>query len=73
MFMNDPRTPQTSIMRFLNRAARAYEAKNSALAESLIKRAVEVLGTGVTKHYYSKADIAPIVSYIEKVVPKSGS
>ena len=73
LFTNDPRTPQVSIMQFLNTAARAYEAKNPAMAESLIERAVEVLETGVTKHYYSKADIAPILSYIEKAVPKSGS
>jgi hypothetical protein len=73
LFTNDPRTPQVSIMGFLNTAARAYEAKNPAMADSLIERAVEVLETGVTKHYYSKADIAPIVSYIEKTVPKSGS
>jgi hypothetical protein len=73
LFTNDPRTPQVSIMGFLNTAARAYETKNPAMADSLIERAVEVLKTGVTKHYYSKADIEPIVSYIEKTVPKSGS
>jgi hypothetical protein len=73
IFMNDPRTPQESIMRFLNSAARAYEANNPAMAESLIERAMEVLETGVSKHYYSKADVAPIVSYIEAVVPKEGS
>ena len=73
LFTNDPRTPQVSIMQFLNTAARAYEARNPAMAESLIERAVEVLETGVTKHYYSKADIAPILSYIEKTIPKSGS
>ena len=73
LFTNDPRTPQVSIMQFLNTAAHAYEAKNPAMAESLIERAAEVLETGVTKHYYSKADIAPILSYIEKAVRKSGS
>ena len=52
-------------MQFLKTAAHAYEAKNPAMAESLIERAVEVLETGVTKQYYSKADIAPILSYIE--------
>ena len=60
-------------MQFLKTAAHAYEAKNPAMAESLIERAVEVLETGVTKQYYSKADIAPILSYIEKAVRKSGS
>ena len=73
IFMNDPRAPQESVMRFLSRAARAYEAKNPAMAESLIERAVEVLEAGVTKHYYSKADIAPIVSYIEEAIPDSAS
>jgi hypothetical protein len=63
IFTNDPRTPQESVMRFLNNAARAYEGKNPAMAESLIKRAVGVLEAGVSKHYYSEADVAPIVSY----------
>ena len=73
MFVNDPRTPQVSIMRLLNKAARVYEAKNPAMAESLIERAVEVLENGVIKHYYSQADIAPIMSYIEKAVRKIAS
>jgi hypothetical protein len=36
VFMNDPRTPQASVMQFLNSAARAYEAEDPAMAESLM-------------------------------------
>jgi hypothetical protein len=73
IFMNDPRAPQQSVMRFLKDAARAYEAQNPAMAESLIERAMEVLENGVAKHYYSKAEVEPIVSYIEAATPKKKS
>ena len=73
MFVNDPRTPQESVMRFLKRAARAYDAKNPAMVGSFIDKAVGVLKTGVSKHYYSEADIAQIVSFIEEAAPKGES
>jgi hypothetical protein len=73
LFVNDPRTPQASVMLFLNSAARAHEANDPLMAPSLIEKAVQVLEAGATRHYYSKADIAPIVRYIEKMAPKEGS
>lgn len=72
-FVNDPRAPQESVMRFLKSAARAYDAKNPAMAESFIDKAVRVLETGVSKHYYSEADIAQIVSFIEEAAPNGES
>src|SRR5579884_3862808 len=69
VFLNDPRTPQTSVLRFLNRAAVAAEAGNSGLAAELKQQAIGVLEEGVHKRYYDETDIAPIINYINQHVP----
>jgi hypothetical protein len=37
VFGNDPRTPQASVLRLLNQAAKALEAKDSALAGKFVR------------------------------------
>ncbi|HXF93424.1 MAG TPA: hypothetical protein VNK46_11760 [Nitrospiraceae bacterium] len=69
VFMNDPRTPQASVLRLLNRAAAAYEAKNAQLAEQFIREAISVLEQGVAKNYYVQSDIEPIVNFIKQHAP----
>jgi hypothetical protein len=69
VFMNDPRTPQASVLKLLNRAATAYEAKNMQLAEQFVREAIGVLEQGVTKNYYAQSDIEPIVNFIKQHVP----
>ena len=66
---NDPRTPQASVLKLLNRAAAAYEAKNIEHAKELIEEALEVLTDGVRSHYYSHADVAPILKFIREHSP----
>ena len=66
VFLNDPRTPQASVLRLLNQAAIAYNAKNSAVAEDHVRQAIEVFETGVRRHYYSQSDIEPIINYIRQ-------
>jgi len=69
VFMNDPRTPQPSVLYLLNRAAIAYEAKNPQLAKDLVNEALEVLQEGVRRKYFSQADVDPIINYIKQHVP----
>ncbi len=69
VFMNDPRTPQASVLTLLNRAAAAYEAKNTQLAEQFVREAIGVLEQGVAKKYYAQSDIEPIVNFIKQHVP----
>jgi hypothetical protein len=69
VFANDPRTPQESVLRLLDRAASAYEAKNATLAAELVREAMEVLKAGVRRNYYSDADIQPILNFIEQHTP----
>ena len=69
VFMNDPRTPQPTVLHLLNRAAIAYEAKNPQLAKDLVNQALEVLQEGVRKKYFSPADVDPIINYIKQHVP----
>ncbi|MEW6247726.1 MAG: hypothetical protein AB1555_13600 [Nitrospirota bacterium] len=72
VFMNDPRTPQASVLKLLNRAAAAYEAKNMQLAEQFVREAIgvlEQLEQGVVKNYYAQSDIEPIVNFIKQHVP----
>ena len=69
VFLNDPRTPQASVVRLLNRAAMALEAKNDELARNLVGEAIEVIEDGIRKHYYSREDVRPITSFIKQHVP----
>jgi hypothetical protein len=69
VFLNDPRAPQASVLRLLNRAAMAYNAKNAALSEELVREALEVFEEGVRKHYYTAEDIKPIISAIRQRTP----
>jgi hypothetical protein len=69
VFLNDPRTPQASILRLLNRAAIAHEARNEALAQQLVREALEVIENGVRKSYYTQEDVQPITSFIKQHVP----
>ncbi|MBA5866817.1 MAG: hypothetical protein GDA67_09020 [Nitrospira sp. CR1.3] len=69
VYANDPRTPQAVVLRKLNQAAKAYEAKDHALAQQLVREALAVFEEGVRKHYYSQSDIDPIVTFIRQHVP----
>jgi hypothetical protein len=69
VFGNDPRTPQASVLRLLNRAALAYQADDTAQAEQLVHDALDVLDDGVRRHYFSQSDIAPIVDFIRRHTP----
>lgn len=69
LFANDPRTPQASILRLLNQAARAQAAHKELMAQDLAKEALDVLRDGVRKHYYSKQDVAPLIKHIEEQIP----
>jgi len=69
VFMNDPRTPQPTVLHLLNRATIAYEAKSPQLAKDLVNEALEVLQDGVRRHYFSQADVDPIITYIKQHVP----
>lgn len=69
IYTNDPRTPQVVVLRKLNEAAKAQEAKDSALAQQLVRDALSVFEEGVRRHYYSQADIEPITTFILQHVP----
>jgi hypothetical protein len=69
VFLNDPRTPQASVLRLLDRAAKAYNDKNEALASELVREAIEVLEVGVRKNCSSRDDINPIVAFIKNAAP----
>ncbi len=69
VFLNDPRTPQASVLRLLDRAAKAHNDKNETLASELVREAIEVLEVGVRKNYYSREDINPIIAFIKNTAP----
>ena len=69
VFLNDPRTPQASVLTLLNQAAAAYNANEPATARDLVNEAIGILEDGVRRHYYSKSDIEPITSFIHQHVP----
>ncbi|HEU4686285.1 MAG TPA: hypothetical protein VFS39_17395 [Nitrospira sp.] len=69
IYANDPRSPQQEVLRLLNRAASAQESGNRVLAQELAREALEVFEEGVRRHYYTEADIEPIVSYIKNHMP----
>ena len=69
IYANDPRTPQNEVLHLLNRAAKAQEANDPALARELVRQALNVFEEGVRRHYYTPSDIEPITSYIRQHVP----
>jgi hypothetical protein len=69
VYASDPRTPQAVVLRLLNQAAKAHEAKDTALAQQLVRDALKVFEDGVRKHYYSQSDIEPIMTFIRQHVP----
>ncbi|HEU4635409.1 MAG TPA: hypothetical protein VFS41_04475 [Edaphobacter sp.] len=69
LFMNDPRTPQASVLNLLSRAAEAAKAGDEALAQDLVHQAVDVLEDGVRRHYYEQSDIQPLLDYITQHAP----
>lgn len=73
VYANDPRIPQKEVLGLLNRAAKAQEANDPALANTLVREALGVFEEGVRRHYYSQADIEPLMSYIRQHVPISVS
>ncbi len=70
VFANDPRTPQASIIKFLNEAAKAYQAGNKMMGQQLVRRAITVLEEGVDKGYYSMPDLKPVLSAIRHHTPE---
>ena len=73
IYASDPRAPQVVVLRFLNQAAKAEEAKDSTLAQQLVRDALGVLEEGVRRHYYSQSDIEPITTFIRQHVPIKSS
>lgn len=69
IYASDPRTPQAVVLRKLNEAAKAYEAKDSALAQQLVRDALGVFEDGVRRHYYRQSDIEPIITFIRQHAP----
>lgn len=69
VFLNDPRTPQASIVHLLQRAATAYNEQNPMLAEQFVSEALRVLEEGVRKNYYSEEDVQPIIALIKRYAP----
>ena len=69
VFASDPRAPQAVVLRLLNEAAKAYQANDARLAEQLTREAFAVFEEGVRKHYYSRADIDPITTFIRQHLP----
>lgn len=69
VYASDPRTPQAVVLRLLNQAAKAHEAKDTALATQLVREALGVFDEGVRKHYYTQSDVEPIMSFIRQHVP----
>ncbi len=70
VFANDPRTPQASIIKFLNEAAKAYQAGNKMMGRQLVRRAITVLEEGVDKGYYSMPDVEAVLSAIRQHTPE---
>lgn len=69
VFANDPRTPQASVLRLLNRAAQAQAAHDEAMAKELVREAMAVLQDGVRRNYYSAGDVEPILQHIQEQIP----
>ncbi|HEU5201347.1 MAG TPA: hypothetical protein VFT92_01035 [Nitrospira sp.] len=69
IYANDPRTPQNEVLHLLNRAAKAQTANDPSLAQELVRQALEVFEEGVRRHYYTRSEIEPIMSYIRQHVP----
>jgi hypothetical protein len=69
IYANDPRIPQNEVLHILNRAAKAQQANDPALARELVREALNVFEEGVCRHYYMASDIEPITSYIRQHVP----
>ena len=69
IYANDPRTPQNEVLRLLNRAAKAQEANDPALAQQLVREALGVFEEGVRRHYYTQSDIESITTYIKQHLP----
>lgn len=69
VYASDPRAPQVVALRLLNQAAKAQEAKDSTLAQQLVRDALDVFEEGVRKHYYTASDIEPITTFIRQRVP----
>ena len=69
VYASDPRAPQVVALRLLNQAAKAQEAKDSTLAQQLVRDALAVFEEGVRKHYYTPSDIEPITTFIRQHVP----
>ena len=66
VLMNDPRSPQFSVVEMLNRAAVEMKNDNVALGKDYVDRAIAILEEGVRKGYYSEEDIRPLVSMIKE-------
>ncbi|RMH36616.1 MAG: hypothetical protein D6690_05420 [Nitrospirae bacterium] len=71
IFTNDPRAPQSKIIRYLNRAAAAMKAGNSDLAKSYVDRAFELIEQGVDLGYYSESDKVAVEQMIKKHLPQA--
>ena len=69
IYANDPRTPQNEVLHLLHRAAKAQEANDPALAQELVRQALNVFEEGVRRHYYTPSEIEPIMSYLRQHVP----
>ena len=69
IYANDPRTPQNEVLHLLNRAAKAEQASDPALAQELVRQALNVFEEGVRRHYYTPSEIEPLTSYIRQHVP----
>ena len=69
IYANDPRTPQNEVLHLLNRAAKAQTGNDPSLAQELVRQALEVFEEGVRRHYYTRSEIEPIMSYIRQHVP----
>jgi hypothetical protein len=69
IYANDPRIPQNEVLHILNRAAKAQQANDPALARELVREALNVFEEGVRRHYYMASDIEPITRYIRQHVP----
>jgi hypothetical protein len=73
VYANDPRTPEVVVLHLLNQAAKAQEAGDNALAQQLTQKALEVFEDGVQKHYYTRSEIEPIMTFIREHVPIKNS
>lgn len=67
VFMNQPfGCDQCRILEYLDNAAEALENDEPKLAESFVRRALNVLNDGVEDHWYGEADVRPIKRLIIK-------